>query len=56
MVFNLVFAKNTILSCFLFLIVDLYFSIPTVAAQVFNPTAELGMPTGIPTKEEKAEI
>ena len=24
--------------------------------QIFNPTAELGIPTGIPTKEAKAEM
>ena len=54
---NLDFANNTILSCFFFfLIIDLHFSIPAVTRQVFNPIAELVIPIGIPTKEEKAEI
>ena len=35
---------------------DLYFLIPAVITQIFDPTAELVMPTGIPTKEAKAEI
>ena len=29
---------------FLFLILDLYFLIPAIIAQAFNPTAELAMP------------
>ena len=43
MLFNLVFANNTILSCFYFfsLIIDLYFLIPAVIAHIFNPIAEL---------------
>ena len=58
MVFSLVFPDNTILSCFFpfFLIIDLYFLIPAVIAKVFNPTAEIVIPTGIPTKEAKAEV
>ena len=58
MLFNLDFANNTILSCFLlfFLIIELYFLIPAVIAQIFNPIAELVIPTGIPTKEEKADM
>ena len=58
MLFNLDFASNTILSCFFFffLIIDLYFLIPTVIAQIFNPIEELVIPIGIPTKEAKAEI
>ena len=58
MLFNLDFASNTILSCFFFffLIIDLYFLIPTVIAQIFNPIEELVIPTGIPTKEAKAEV
>ena len=52
MVLNLVFAKYTILSCFSWLIL----LIPSVIAQIFNPTAELPIPTGIPTKEAKAEM
>ena len=58
MVFNF-FASNTISSCFLFvlfLIVDLYFVIPVVIAQIFNPSAELAMLIGIPTKEGKTKI
>ena len=54
-VFNLVFANNTILSCFFFFfsIIDLYFLIPTVKAEAFNPIAELVKPTGTPTNEVK---
>ena len=41
-VFNLVFAINTILSCFFifFLITDLYFLIAAVNVQIFKPVAE----------------
>ena len=58
MQFNLYFANNTILSCFFpfFLVIDLYFLIPAVIVQMFNPIAELVIPTGIPTKEEKADV
>ena len=58
MLFNLDFANNTILSCFFFffLIIDLYFLIHGVIAQIFNPIAELVIPITIPTKEAKAEI
>ena len=58
MLFNLDFAKNTILSCFFFffLIIDLYFLIAAVTAQMFNPISELVIPIGIPTKEAKAEM
>ena len=58
MVFSLVFASNTILSCFFlfFLIIDLYLLIPTVVAQIFIPTAELAIPKGTPTNEVNAEI
>ena len=58
MLFNLYFAKNTFLSCFFFfyLIIDLYFLIPAVITQIFNPIAELLIPIGIPTKEAKAEM
>ena len=57
MVFNLAFANNTILSFlfFFFLIIDLYL-IPVVIAYIFNPIAKLVIPTGIPSKEAKAEI
>ena len=56
MLFHLDFANNTILSCFffVFLTVDLYFSIPAVIAQIVNPIAELVIPIGIPSKEVKA--
>ena len=58
MVCNLVFANNTILPSFLlfFLIIDLYFQIPVVMAQIFNTTAELPISIGIQTNEAKAEI
>ena len=58
MLFNLVFASNTILSCFFFffLINDLHFLIAAVIAQIFNAFAELTIPIGIPTKEAKAEM
>ena len=41
---------------FYFSIIDLYFVIPEVIAQIFNPIAELIIPTGIPSKEVKAGI
>ena len=41
---------------FFFLIIDLYFVIPAVIAQIFNPILELVIPIGIPSKEAKAEI
>ena len=49
MLFNLDFANNTILSCFLFffLIIDLRFLITAVI--ILNPTTELVIPIGIPT-------
>ena len=57
-IFNLDFPINTILSClfFFFLIIDLYFLIPAVIAQIYNPIAELVIPIGILTKEEKLKI
>ena len=57
MLFNLDFASNTILSCyfFFFLIIDLYFFIPPVIAQIFNPIEDLVIPIGIPIKEVKTE-
>ena len=47
MVFNLVFANNTFLSCvfFFFLIIDLYFFIPVNIAQILNSTVEIKFPT-----------
>ena len=58
MLFNLDFANNTSLSClfFFFLVIDLYFFIPAVVTQIFNPIAELVIPIGIPTKEAKIEM
>ena len=50
MLFNLVFASNTILSCLL------YFFITAVTAQIFIPIAELAIATGIPAKEAEVEI
>ena len=57
MLFKLAFANNTIFSCFsfFFLIIDLYFIIPKVIAQIFNPSAELAIPIGIPAKEAREE-
>ena len=58
MLFHLDFASNTVLSCFFFFLFFsfLYFLIPAVATQSFNPTAELVIPIGIPTKEAKADM
>ena len=58
MLFNLDFANNTILSCFFFffLIIDLYFLIPAVITQIFNPIAELVIPIGVPTQVAKTEM
>ena len=55
--FNLDSANDTTLSClfFFFLIIDLYFLIPAVIAQIFNPVAGLVIPIGISIKEAKAE-
>ena len=57
MLFYLNFANSTILSCFFFflLIINLYFLIPAVIAQNFNPIAELVNPIGIPSKDAKVE-
>ena len=35
---------------------DLYFSIPAVIAQIFNPVTQLVTRTSIPTKKAKAEM
>ena len=58
MLVNLDFANSTILSSlfFYFLIIDLYFLIPVVIAQIINPIAELVTPIGITTKEAKTEM
>ena len=48
---------NYFWSCFFFfLIVDLYFLVLTVIAQIVNPFAELVIPIGIQTKEEKGKM
>ena len=39
-----------------FRIIDLYFLINAIIAQISIPTAELVIPTGIPTKVAKAEM
>ena len=41
---------------FFFLILDLFFLIRAVIAEIFNPIAELVIPIGIPIKEAKPEI
>ena len=58
MLFNLIFTNITILSGFVlfFLIIDLYFLIFAVIAQVFISTAKLVILVGIPTKEAKVII
>ena len=55
MLFNLDFANNTWLFL-IFLITDLYFLIPAVITQIFNPVVELVIPIGITTKKAKAEM
>ena len=40
----------------LFLMIDLYFLITAVIAQIFNPVAKLVISLGIPTKEANAEM
>ena len=59
--FNLVFVSDTILSCFIFffLIIEFFlffFFIPAVITQIFNPTAELVIPTAVQTKGAKAKM
>ena len=55
---KLVYSNNTFSSClfFFFFIIELYFLIPAVIAQIFNPTTEHVMSTEIQTKEANAEI
>ena len=55
--FTLGFAHNTILSWFFlfFFIIDLCSLIPAVNSQIFNPTAELAIPTATPNNEAKVE-
>ena len=40
----------------LFVVIDLEVLITAVIMQIFNSIAELVIPIGIPTKEEKAEM
>ena len=58
MLANLGFADDSVLSYFFFFffIFDLYFLIPAVIAQIFNPFAERLIPLGIRTKEVKAKM
>ena len=53
-VFRLCFTNNTIMLFPFFLIIDLHFLIPAVIAKIFNPTAELVIPTKTPTIEAKS--
>ena len=53
---NLVFPFNTILSYSFFLIIDFYFFVPAVIAEVFNLFTELAIPIGVPTNEAKVQI
>ena len=57
-VFNWSFPSNTILSCFFFFffIVDLYFLIPAVIAQIFIPIAKHVIPTGTQINEAKVVL
>ena len=57
MIFNLSFPNNTILSYvfFFFFIIDLYFLIPAVIAQMFILTPKLVIPTGVQNNEANAE-
>ena len=58
MLFTLGVASNTALSCyfFFFVIIGLYFPIPTVVEQIFKFILGLVIPIGIASKEAKAEI
>ena len=58
MLFNLDFANITILPCFFFffLFINIYFLIPAVITQIFNPVEELVNPIGILNREAKAEM
>ena len=57
-VFNLPFLSNDILSCFFFffIIIDFYFLISAVTAQICIATAELVIITGTQSNEANAEI
>ena len=55
-VFNLFFPNSTILSCFfyIFLLIELYFLIPSVITQIFIPTEELVISTETATNKINA--
>ena len=50
------FANNTILFCFLSLVIYLNFLIHKVCAQIFISTADLLIPIGLHNKTAKAKI
>ena len=54
MLFNL-FANNTILSQFYFLITNLYFLISASIIQIFNPTAKFSIPIELLTETNKTK-
>ena len=56
MLFDLIFASNTILSClfFFFWIINLYFLTFAIIIKKINPFTELIIHMGIPSKEVKA--
>ena len=56
MLFNLVFGKSTIVSSFFFFFLIIDFFISAVTVQICNPTTELVIPMGVPSKEAKAEF
>ena len=56
MVFNLDFTNNTILPCFFFSFIDLYFLFPAVIQQIFNSIVELVILKVTPIKEAKGEL
>ena len=59
LVSNLVFTNNNIISSnffLFFLIIDLYFLIIAVIAQIFIPTEEFAMPAEIPIIKAKAKM
>ena len=58
LILNLVLANSNIVLCFFvfFLIIDWYFLIVSVIAQIFNAITELVIPIQIPTKEAKADM
>ena len=57
MLFNMLYLLTVLFHhvSFLFLIIDLYFLIPGVITQSFNPTTELAIPKRITIKEAEME-